>query len=152
MKNDKLTWMALAEKLEVSSQAVVNWRKLPGAPVTSDLEKWVSFVKENGLGLMGNRVGKDREALLIEKLETEIALNKAKLAKEERTVVDRSAVDAFLLHVATLQKTILYQRLCRELGPKGEGKTAQELNVFGQAVADELATIFSNAIESWNQS
>jgi len=149
MKADKLTWIALAEKLDVTSQSVVNWRKMPGAPTDTNLESWLAFVRDNSLGIAGNRVTKDREALLIEKLETEIALNRAKLAKEERTVVDRDAVDAFLLHVATLQKTILYQRLVRELGPKGEGKTAQELSVFGQAVADELATIFSNSIEQW---
>ena len=149
MKPGKLTWGELAEKLEVSSQSVTVWRRRPGAPTDTNLEVWLDFVRDNSLGLAGNRVGKDREALLIEKLETEIALNRAKLAKEERTVVDRDAVDEFLLHVATLQKTILYQRLGRELGPKGEGKTAQELSVFGQAVADELATIFSNSIEKW---
>lgn len=143
------TRAGLAKRLRVSAVSIDAWAALPGAPTGFNYEEWKAFVKENDLGIAGNRVSKSREELLKESLRAKIKLDNLKIAKEERTVVDRAEVDKFLLHIATLQKTILYQRLGRELGPKGEGKNATELNIYGQAVADELADIFANGLEQW---
>jgi hypothetical protein len=46
-------------------------------------------------------------------------------------------------------KTIAYQRLGRELGARGEGKSAAELNVLGKNIAGELVDIMENGVRSW---
>lgn len=84
-----------------------------------------------------------------EKTQKEILLLQLKIAKEERTVAKISEVESLHNHLATLLKTTLFQRLGRELGPKGEGKTAAELNVFGRSIAEELCGLFTNGIEQW---
>ena len=61
-------WAALAVSLGFTARAMRDWRKLPNAPQTPDEAAWRAFIEEAGLGIVGNRVGKDREQLLTEKV------------------------------------------------------------------------------------
>jgi len=128
-----------------------DWRKLPGAPQNPDIEAWSTYVSDNDLGVVGNRVSQDREELLREKLTKENRLLDLKIAREEKTSVDRAEVDALLLHIATMQKTVLYPALERELPAKAEGHTAAEISLIGREIGDRLCAIFTSQIESWQQ-
>lgn len=146
------TQRELASRLQVSVTAVSGWGKLPGAPTDYDVEKWKAFMEANQLGISGNRIGKGREELLQEKLKGEIRLNELKIQKEEGRTVLVSDVEERDLHLATLQKTVLYQKLGRELGARCAGRSAEELCVLGEQVADEVCSIFSEGVEKWKQS
>jgi hypothetical protein len=45
------TWSKLSEALGYSRTSFVEWRKLPGAPLTPDREAWRRFIKAGGHGL-----------------------------------------------------------------------------------------------------
>lgn len=124
---------------------------MPNAPQSPDLESWRAFIDAHELGIVGNRVSKDREQLLKEKLEKENKLLDLKIAREEGTSIDRTAVDALLLHVATMQKTVLYPALERELPAKAEGRTAAEISLIGREIGDRLCAVFSSQIETWQR-
>lgn len=83
------------------------------------------------------------------KLEVETRILLLKEAKENRTVATVSDIEKLLLHLSTMVKTIAYQRLGRELGARGEGKSAAELNVLGKTIAGELVDIMENGVRSW---
>ena len=143
------TWTELGKQLGVTRQTVYEWKKLPGAPTTPDVTQWKAFAAENQLGLVGNRVGKGRESLLEEKLVEEIKLLRIRNAKENRTVVDREAVDAMLLRVGSLMKPVLYHKLERELPPKAAGRAADEIAMLGREMADDICDIFRQGLEEW---
>lgn len=149
---EKDTWAKLCSRLQVSRQAIYNWRKLPGAPASPDYQPWKDFIDENQLGIAGNRVGSSREELLQEKLRSEIRLNELKIQKEEGKTVLVSEVDERDLQLATLQKSYLYAVLGRELGARGAGKSAEELCVLGQNIADQICDVFTRGIEKWQKS
>ncbi len=44
------TWSKLSEALGYSRTSFVEWRKLPGAPLTPDREAWRRFIKAGGHG------------------------------------------------------------------------------------------------------
>lgn len=140
----------LARNIGVSVTSLSAWAKLPGAPATWDPQAWKEFMAASNLGLKGNKVRGERETWLNKKLERETRLLDLKIAKEEGNYIERTAANEFMLHVATMQKTVLYQRLGRELGARGEGKSAAELNALGQAIADEICTIMVNGLEQFN--
>lgn len=69
----------------------------------------------------------------------------------EGKMVEIAAVNERDLHLSSLQKTILYQRLGSELGARGEGKNAAELNVLGLTVADEICDLFTQGVDEWQK-
>lgn len=143
-------WGELSKRIRFSRQSVLAWRKLPGAPKTPDLAQWKEFMEENNLGSgVGNKTGRGREKLLEEKLVEEIKLLRIKNAKEQRTVVDRDAVDAMLLRVGSLMKPVLYHKFERELPPKALGRTADEIAMIGREMADDICDIFQRGLEEW---
>ena len=151
---EKRTLAGLARELGVKRQTIYIWQNLfPNeTPAVTDYDAWRAFCVEKNLTEVGNKIEKDRETLLREKLQEEIKLLKTKNAKEEKTVADRAEVDELFLHISTLQKTILFQRLGRELGPKCQGKTAGEMNAWGLQLANEIADIFTSKVEQWQSS
>jgi hypothetical protein len=149
MKEKPDDWGTLCKRLKFSRTAFHGWRKLPGAPQTPDAAAWKAFIAENDLGIVGNRVSKDREELIKEKLTKENRLLDLKIAKEEKTSVDRKEVDALFLHIATLAKTTLYPALERELPPKAEGRTAAEISLIGREMADKIVDQMQRDMEAW---
>lgn len=142
-------WKRLAAELEVSHNTLITWRKKTDAPQTTDVEQWRAYVIANGLGLGGNHKGREREALLAASVEKRNRLLDLEIAREERKSVDRAEAEALFLHVASLQKTVLYAALERELPAKAEGRSASEIAVLGREMADRLCEIFAGPIDSW---
>lgn len=151
-KEDPTTQRELAARLRISVQSLSGWSKLPGAPTDYNVETWKAFVEANQLGVGGNRVGVGREELLQEKLRGEIRLNQLKIEREEGKTILIDEVDARDLNLASLQKAYLYAVLGRELGARGAGKSAEELTVLGQQVADQICEVFNQGVEQWRKS
>jgi hypothetical protein len=146
-------WGELAQRLRVSRGAIANWKKLPGCPQTPDYAAWEAFVKANELGVVGNRTSAEREDLLKKKLRSDIRLNEIKIAKEERSVVDRAAVDQMLLRMGSLQKARLYQKLENEMPAKAVafGAQVEPMKRLGREIADALCEIFSQEMDQWTE-
>ncbi len=145
------TWPKLAIRLRVNRTTIWEWRKLEGAPQTANYKAWQEFIAQRELGLASNKTSRGREELLKENLVKKNRLLDLDIANKERKSVDRSEVDALLLHVATLQKTVLFPALENELPAKAEGKSAAEIRVLGREIGDRICDIFSSAIEAWKQ-
>lgn len=152
LKPEPTTQKELAARLRCSVQSLASWGKLPGAPTDYSLEAWKSFVEANQLGVGGNKVGGGREELLQEKLRGEIRLNQLKIEREEGKTILVDEVDERDLHLASMQKAYLYAVLGRELGARGAGKSAEELCVLGQQIADQVCAIFNQGVEQWRES
>lgn len=142
---------ALADELGVSRPTLNEWRDKPGAPTDRNVAAWEAFIAANGLGLSGNKTSKKREYWLTVRAEHDARIAAVKAAQAERSSVSRADVDALLLHVATMQKTVLFPALEREFPPKCEGRTAAEISLLGRELADRLCGIFTSAIESWGK-
>ncbi len=148
------TWPRLAEILGFSRRTITEWRKLPGAPTgPQDIKAWRDFIEVNDLGIVGNRASKSREQLLVEKLTKENRLLELKIAKEERTVVERAAVDQMLLRLGSLQKTLLYQKLEREMPVKAAagGADVEQMRKLGMETADSICELFRQGMTAWEE-
>lgn len=106
----------------------------------------IRFYREHNQRMKG-RAGEAKD----EKTRKESRLLDLKIAKEERKTANIADVDALHLHLSTFVKTILYQRLSREMGPKCAGKTAEEINIFGRAAAGEICELLRHGIEQWKE-
>lgn len=98
-----------------------------------------------------NRYRESVDRLKAVKLERETQKIELELKRMEGETVEIAAVNEFLLHVATLQKTALYQALQKELPPRSAGKTEPELAVLGREVADTLCAIFTGKLTEWTK-
>src|SRR6478609_4782385 len=91
-----LTWEELAGKLGCTRQAIAVWRKRADAPLATDFEQWSEYLKKNDLGGRTKVPGNLKD----EKTRHEIELLKAKVARENRRVIDRDEVNQLLLNIA----------------------------------------------------
>lgn len=149
MSEGPFTWSKLAIRLSVSRVSLTEWRKLPEAPQEPDLDRWLAFIELMELGNVGNRTSKGREELLKENLTKKNRLLDLQIAKEEKSVVDRSEVDSLLMHISTLAKAVLYPALERELPPRAEGRSAAEISLVGREIADRICEQMVRDIEVW---
>lgn len=143
---------ALAKALGFSTPALSGWRKRFPDDVPQSLreDEWRAFIARHNLGTVGNRVGKSREALLTEKLSTEVRLNRIKIAREERQLIDAKDVDSFLLYVGARMKSALYQ-MCSELPPKVAGLEAPEVRKLMREGCDVICVSMQSAHEDWRR-
>ncbi len=147
----KATWGLLAKSLRVSRTAIDAWKKLPSAPSEPDPKAWKAFVTENGLGVVGNRLGRRREVLLEDSVSKKNRLLDIEIANKERRTVDREEVNKLLLHVGSQQKAVLFAALEREMPGKVVGRTASEISAEGRKLALRLCTIFTREVETWQR-
>ena len=154
LTDDPQTWDQLAKALGVSVVSVNGWRNLPGAPADKDLGAWQAFQAENELGIAGNKGSASREELLKANIEKRNKLLDLQIAKEERTVVDRTVVDEMLLRLGSLQKTVLYQKLEKELPAKAaaHGAAVEPMQILGREIADGLCELFGQEMDRWQNS
>lgn len=144
----KETWTNLAQALGVTVRGLRDWRKLPGAPATPNVESWKSFVETNDLGLAGNRVGNEREELLCQKLRGDIKLQDLKIEKEQRRLVDIEEVSAFVVNLLLGVKQTCYQ-MARELPRQIIGDDLAEAQAKAEPYADEVMNELQGQIEKW---
>lgn len=145
----KQTWKALYADLGFSHTAFATWRKLEGAPTEPDREAWIRFIADKGLGETGNHVGGDREELLRQKLTREIAILDSKLDREHRRVISRDEVSRLLLHIATQQRSKLYQFLETEAPPKLDGLPAAQMRPLLREMADSICDTMAKLVEDF---
>ena len=148
-KQNRPTWVHLAKRLRVSTNAISEWRKLPGAPDEPVLASWKPFIAENQLGVVGNRVAPRREALLESSVEKKNRLLDLEIARKEGRMVDRSSVDALHHAVFTRQKAVLFAALESEYPGKVVGRTASEIRMLGRQLAERICDVFSRDVEQW---
>lgn len=142
-----LTWEELAGKLGCTRQAIAVWRKRADAPLGPDFEQWSEYLKKNDLGGRPKILG----SLKDEKTRHEIELLKAKLAREQRRVIDRDEVNQLLLHISTRSRTMLYQFLETELAPKLDGMSAVQMRPILRETADSIADMQADLIDQFEK-
>jgi hypothetical protein len=146
MSDAELSWDALAVRLGVSRQSIVNWRNLEGAPKDRDPDKWKEFIATSKLGARGPRSSGE---LKDEKTRHEIEILKAKLAREKRTVIPAEEVQALLLHLSTQSRTVLYQFMETEAPPKLDGMSAAQMRPILREMADSICEKMGDLINDF---
>lgn len=138
-------------RMQVSTTAILAWRKLAGAPTVPDYDQWVAFRDEQELGIVGNRVDKGREELLKENLVKKNRLLDLEIAEKERKSVDRNAVNQMLLRMGSLIKTVSFQRLEHEMPAKalGMGAPVEDMRRLGRETAEALCEVFAQEMDKW---
>lgn len=147
-----MTWGRLAKGLGYSTEAFRAWRKLPAAPQEPDPVKWQEYIEEHDLGVVGNRVSKDREELLRENVEKKNKLLDLQIDRESVRSVDRGSVGALLQRIGSMQKAMLYAALEREYPGKVVGRNAAEIAVLGRNLADRISDVMQRDVEEWEKS
>lgn len=146
-EHSALSWEALAQKLGVTRQSLVNWRPMDGAPQDRDPAKWEAWIKEKGVGVKGRRGSELKD----EKTRHEIELLKAKIDREHRRVIDREEVNRLLLHISTRARTMLYQFLETEAPPKLDGMSAAAMRPMLREMADSIADEMADLADQFKE-
>ncbi len=118
-------------------ETLQRWRTLAGAPTTPDPAAWTRFIAERNLG-GGSRISSEREQLLCARLRETVALATARRRKESGSVVDASAVDAFLRHLGGSVRAAIYTELLNELPGKLAGRPPGEVRAVMRDTADGI--------------
>ena len=147
----KDTWPKLAIRLRVSRTSIDTWRKMPDAPEVPDYERWKAFVEMNELGRPGNKPNLGREELLKENLVKKNRLLDLEIAVKEKQSIDRNLVNGLLLRLGSLQKTVLFQKLEKEMPAKAaaHGAPVAEMQILGRETADALCELFTQEMDKW---
>ena len=132
---------ALARELGLSRQAIYDARnRFPDAPKKHEdgkrenLAAWQEFV---GAKLIGkDHATKNLSDLKAELMREQIRLARSKNEREAGDVIDREVVEAMLVTLGQKLNLLLRLKLEVELGPRGVGMNAAELNVEGGVVTD----------------
>ena len=147
----QVRWGGLAERLKVSRRSLSRWKRLPGCPPVPDFKAWQEFIETNALNVSPTKISPGRVLLLEQNLAKRNHLLDLEIAKQERRTIERATVDELLLHIASLQKVVLSQKLEREMPVRCEGKTAAERVLIGRAILDECCGIFSSRAATWRE-
>ena len=134
--NDAGDWSKLARELEVSREAVRQWRKIDGAPKEPKIDAWRKFRDEHGLGKGAGSA--ELAGLRAEKLRVEIQASKLKLARERGQYIAADDVRAFDVAYAAKLDAFLRVKLVLEVPNRVAGKTIQESRQEMEAVLGEV--------------
>ena len=93
----------------------------------------------------------ERDELLRQRVEREVKLLDLKIAKEEGKAMPIQEVGDLLRYLNGYAKTVFHP-LGAELGARCAGKSAEELNALGPAIADEFLGRLAEAITAWDAS
>lgn len=145
---------ALARELGLSRQAIYDARnRFPDAPKKHEdgkrenLAAWQEFV---GAKLIGKDVGtKNLADLKAELMREQIRLARSKNEREAGDVIDREVVEAMLVTLGQKLNLLLRLKLEVELGPRGVGMNAAELNVEGGVILQEIREVINANIATF---
>ena len=145
---------ALAKELGVSRQTVYDARaKFPDAPgkhtdgKRENLTAWREFAAENLTGRQ--TLTKPLAELKAELMREQIRLARSKNEREAGDVIDREVVEAMLVTLGQKLDLLLRLKLTIELGPRGVGMNAAELNVEGAAILAEIREVVNANIANF---
>ena len=138
----------LAKELNLSRQAIYDARnRFPDAPKRHEdgkrenLAAWQEFVSAK---LIGKDVGtRNLSDLKAELMREQIRLARSKNERESGDVIDREVVEAMLVTLGQKLNLLLRLKLEVELGPRGVGMNAAELNVEGGVILQEIREVIN---------
>lgn len=145
---------SLAKELGCSVSALCAWEnRYDDTPKELKAEDWKEWITAKGLMRStgaghGRPPDKDWEGLRNEKTETEIRLNKIKIAKEERQLIPADEVSTFLTYAASKTKSALFQMVA-ETAPKCAGLEAGEIRGVLRTAADTICLSMQTTFEDW---
>jgi hypothetical protein len=145
---------ALAKELGLSRQTIYDTRaKFSDAPKKhadgkrENLPAWQQFVGENLIGK--DHSNRNLADLKAELMREQIRLARSKNEREAGDVIDREVVEAMLVTLGQKLDLLLRLKLTIELGPRGVGMNAAELNVEGAAILAEIREVVNANIATF---
>ena len=144
----------LAKELGLSRQAIYDARnRFPDAPKKHEdgrrenLAAWQQFCAENVIGK--DVATKNLADLKAELMREQIRLARSKNEREAGDVIDREVVEAMLVTLGQKLNLLLRLKLEVELGPRGVGMNAAELNVEGGVILQEIREVINANIATF---
>jgi hypothetical protein len=145
---------ALAKELGMSRQGIYDVRnRFPDAPKKHEdgkrenLVAWQAFCAEHLIGR--DTATKNLADLKAELMREQIRLARSKNEREAGDVIDREVVEAMLVTLGQKLDLLLRLKLTIELGPRGVGMNAAELNVEGDAILSEIREVVNANIATF---
>jgi len=145
---------ALAKELGLSRQTLYDVRsKFPDAPAKHEdgkrenLTAWQAFVGEHLIGK--DHATRNLADLKAELMREQIRLARSKNEREAGDVIDREVVEAMLVTLGQKLDLLLRLKLTIELGPRGVGMNAAELNVEGGVILSEIREVVNANIATF---
>ena len=145
---------ALAKELGLSRQTIYDARaKFPDAPAKHEdgkrenLTAWQAFVGEHLIGK--DHATRNLSELKAELMREQIRLARSKNERESGDVIDREVVEAMLVTLGQKLNLLLRLKLEVELGPRGVGMNAAELNVEGGVILQEIREVINANIATF---
>jgi hypothetical protein len=145
---------ALAKELGMSRQGIYDVRnRFPDAPKKHEdgkrenLTAWQAFCAEHLIGR--DTATKNLADLKAELMREQIRLARSKNEREAGDVIDREVVEAMLVTLGQKLDLLLRLKLTIELGPRGVGMNAAELNVEGAAILSEIREVVNANIATF---
>jgi hypothetical protein len=145
---------ALSKELGLSRQTIYDVRsKFPDAPAKHEdgkrenLVAWQAFCAEHLIGK--DTATKNLADLKAELMREQIRLARSKNEREAGDVIDREVVEAMLVTLGQKLDLLLRLKLTIELGPRGVGMNAAELNVEGGVILSEIREVVNANIATF---
>lgn len=144
------TLTSVARALGFSAHALANWRaQYDDAPRMFAEDEWKAFIAKHDLGNSPNRTHRNMQQLRELKMESEIRINKLKIARAEGRMIPVDTVNDFLLHIASRTKSAVYQHFVTELPPKAAGHEPAEIRKLAQESADSLVLSMQDEVSRY---